>query len=191
MDADDWIHRDVVEHVMAHRSDRCFYVDKGYLLDFSRRLVTRKRGLLRYCGSTFIFDFSDLLALAGLDGALPIDAPLEAVKNSVGNNTLVYLLGHHRYFLGALARAGIKARALPFASVCWVVNTGENRSGTAGSGAGVPLRKNLLADFGLADSVKLPEAGRGASVSSIIVERKDAALSAVGWWVTNKRREKV
>lgn len=189
MDADDWVHRDTVETIMSRSEIGNWYADRGYLVDFHNQRTVRKRGLVRYCGSSLILDFDRLLDLVGLPEELAEDGSRDELLSKMGEFALVYILGHHRYYLGMFAARGELMSPIPIPVCCWVVNTGENRSGTSGPKYGRAFDSEFLASFSLDSQFRPPKAM--SSRMSRLYESLLLSRSAIGWLISSKTSEKV
>ncbi|MBO1254413.1 hypothetical protein J3L16_01795 [Alteromonas sp. 5E99-2] len=188
MDADDWINENLVEYIMSNPSVDNWYVDGGYLVDFGLKKYIRKSGLVRYCGSTVIFDYQDLIKLTGIPSSVTAESSLDEIKEQVSEHSIVYLLGHHRFYLGALHKMKMNIKPIDIPAICWVVNTGENRSGVTAKGVGVSMPHKFLSTFGMEDLV---ESENKDSVLDKIIEQKYRLFSYLGWAITSKTSEKV
>lgn len=190
MDADDWVDRRIVEHVLSNPKVGFWYADAGYLVDYGDKTLIRKRGMVRYTGTSLISNYSHLMSLIDLPRTLSSESSRQAFEKSIDPFILVHLLGHHRYQLGFLHRHGIKAEKLPFRSVCWLVNTGENRSGATALNSGLPLHNTMLSDFGLGTNL-LGVTQESPSISCRLKESRQRLLSTIGWSLTPKNVHKV
>lgn len=188
MDADDWVDTRLVEHVMSRPDVHFWHADAGYLVDFANGTRTRKRGLVRYCGSTLVFDYPRLMAALGIPESLVATSSLAELESGIEEFKRIFLLGHHRYFLGFLHKIGGVSEVLPFRSVCWVTNTGENRSGAHDHGSGIAFDAAFLQAFGLSS---LPVTDTGPLLSQKLRECRQMLLSTAGWLFTDKQAPKV
>ena len=65
-DSDDWVNRRLAETILRTPSRPVSYVDKGYFVNLKRKEFKKRRGLLRYCGSTFSYNYDYLMQVAAL-----------------------------------------------------------------------------------------------------------------------------
>ncbi|WP_440903474.1 glycosyltransferase family A protein [Catenovulum sp. SX2] len=187
IDADDWISNQVVEYVEDNAEVPFWYANSGYLINYSSLTVVKKFGLCRYCGSSFIYDYKILMDIL----AFPAEFEVKCQKDIVDfldEFTLINILGTHRYQFKYFLDRGYSFKALPFPSICWVLDTGENRSGKTGGGNGTPLTAALLNNYGVAEQVEgLSEQSSQFSLGSVI----ESAKSWGGWFFTDKKQFKV
>ncbi|MDA8962011.1 hypothetical protein N9052_00565 [bacterium] len=192
IDADDWVSLDVVDFVSKEARTRggsdFWYVDKGYLVNIQDKKLVRKHGLCRYCGTSFIYDYRKLMLLVLANNPAPSSISEEAILKALGEFIVVSFLGNHRYQFGHLAKFGCKPAPIPFYSICWILNTGENHSGQTGGSSGLPITAGMLDQFGQNHTLASSER---ASVRSRVTELLDMMKSKVGWMLTDKRAERV
>lgn len=188
MDADDWVHKTLVQHVMSNDTVDMWYVNKGLLVNRRNLTFVRKYGLCRYCGSTYVFKFDKLLKTIAFSATLLSESPRDAFTEEVDSFTLQKLLGSHRHQLGYFHRKGFRIRPLPMNAVCWVVNSGENHSSTWIAPRGLPISKDLLADYGLRSLKPLTTK---TSVIQRLRELFERTKSFAGWFFTNRHSTKV
>jgi hypothetical protein len=188
IDADDWVHNKIVEHVAAAPNTDFWYANGGYLLNLGDKKSIRKYGLCRYCGSTFIYDYKKLMEMVNCDNELSENSSKEEMIAGIKEFPLLNILGNHRCQLAYIRKFGWKIKPIPFKAVCWVVNTGENHSGKTGGHQGLPLKFSLLSQFGITSILASEEKN---TISSCISEAAERLKSYLGWLVTNKTKTKV
>lgn len=188
IDADDWVNKDIVNHVMSLPNTPFWFADTGYLVNYADKKVIRKHGLCRYCGTAFIYDYKKLMSMLNFKSGVKYNAPRESLIEAIDDYPLVSILGNHRFQFSYLQRFNFKIKALPFKSICWILNTGENHSGKTGGYEGLPLTQQVLSEFGI-QSVSPSNAK--LSVNSLFKEWIAKMKSHWGWITTNKKAEKV
>lgn len=188
IDADDWVSNNVVDYVSTHSDKDFWYANSGYLLDLANKKSVRKFGLCRYCGSTFIYDYAKLMKMLNMDKKLTFSSSQEKVISGIDQFSLLNILGNHRNQFSYIRKFGYELTELPFKSICWVVNTSENHSGSEGSHYGMPVRKPLLLQFGISS---INDSCESVSISDYVNEKIDMYRSYLGWTTTNKNLTQV
>lgn len=188
IDADDWVNKDIVGFVSKHRQTSFWHIDTGYLVNMAEKRCTRKHGLCRYCGSTYIYDYKQLLQLVGYTGKLNLVLSQSYITENINDFGMRYLLGDHRRQLGHFHKLGIKISSIPFKAICWVLDTGENHSGKTGGDCGLPITADMLSDFGI---TSLNVQSRKSNLFEKIKESYAKAVSYIGWIKTDKTADKV
>ena len=148
LDSDDWVHRDLAYHVMRNEYSGCWFVDDGYIVNHTDFLRVKIRGLCRYCGSCYIYDFNKLVSLTGIN-SLPTDVDCVDIINRLNPYIYIDLLGNHKKQFEYFYKFGVKFKRIPFASVCYVTNTSENMSKKQINGSGFPFTKSFAKDFSI------------------------------------------
>jgi len=152
LDADDLVHKDIVEHVLAH-GHGSYVVDHGYVLDLASGLLWhRRKEFHRTCGSSFVCRFArDELPSSWEDVASPFGQ----------FGTPPEQRGHEDYDEVA-AELGRPPVVLPFPAVVYTVNHSESlwaaKSGGRRSGSSprdfvwpASARRLLAAEFAAPD----------------------------------------
>ncbi|MCF2947758.1 hypothetical protein L0668_06550 [Paraglaciecola aquimarina] len=189
IDSDDWVNSHIVEYVMSNKQEHFWFADSGYLLNYSNKTYIRKYGLCRYCGTSFIYSYSILMQMLGLDKQLSNKLNQPDIIDAIAEFELLNILGNHRFQFGYFLKYDIRFKALPFKSICWILNTGENHSGKNGGDMGLPVTHELLNDFGVVDEYS-PSA-KQATIKDILGEQIARITSFLGWIRTNKKAYKV
>lgn len=188
IDADDWVHRDLVETLTNAASDTFWYADRGFFVNYAARTAIHKHGLCRYCGSTFAYPFAPLMDMAQLPRT-PIDTSRhEAFTRTLDDHTLMLLLGNHRHQFAWMQRHGHQPRAIPLDAVGWVTATGENVSGAQAETWGGPLSGKLLKQFGIHS---VSPNSRPHSWQALARATSATIASRLGWLATDKSACKV
>lgn len=188
IDADDWVHRDLVETIAQTPDGTFWYVDRGFFVNYSARTAIHKHGLCRYCGSTFAYPFSQLMDMAQMPRALIDTSRHEAFTRTLDDHTLMFLLGNHRHQFAWMHRNGHKPHAIPLDAVSWVTGTGENVSGTQAGRWGHPLSGELLRDFGIHS---ISPNSQAPSWRTLARTTSATIASRLGWLATDKTACKV
>jgi hypothetical protein len=188
IDADDWVHNKIVDHVAATPNTDFWYANGGYLVNLGDKKSIRKYGLCRYCGSTFIYDYKKLLEMVSFDNQLNENSSKEEMIAGIEKFPLLNILGNHRYQLAYIRKFGWQFKPIPSKAICWVVNTGENHSGKTGGQQGLPLKSSLLSQFGITSILASEEK---VTIASYISEAIEKLKSYLGWLVTDKTKAKV
>lgn len=188
IDADDWVNSDIVEFISTHADVPFWHVDRGQLINFNSRTSTRKHGLCRYCGSTFIYDYKKLLGIIQYKGAFNKALSQEEIIRNIDDFGMRYLLGDHRRQLGYFHKQGLTITPLPLQAICWILDTGENHSGKTGGEQGVPLTTKVLSEFGIKSvSSSIKKTTSVARIREMIAK----ITSYIGWLKTDKTADKV
>ncbi|MDA8962005.1 hypothetical protein N9H37_01440, partial [Congregibacter sp.] len=190
MDADDWVNNTVVQHVMSNLQVKFWYANKGLLVNAGTGTYVRKYGVCRYCGSTFIYDYESLLAWMPQSTSISSKTSKDRLTASIDPFYLQKILGNHRHQFGFLAKHEQSIKPLPQTAVAWIVNTGENHSGTRGAPVGLPLTDDVLMGFGLDDTL-MTVSVEPATVLERLASAKLSLESRVGWALTDKSGTKV
>jgi hypothetical protein len=149
VDADDCIHRKIVEWVVSHDPGQSWVVDYGYYYSQGHRLVRLLKRFDQFCGTSFI---------ARLEAR---DFPVDMVAPR--GSYFDYLIDGHPQAAEYLRTHGRPVSLLPFPGTIYVKDTGENWGGRKPTGfqyMGVrthlrrltqirPLTSRIKEDFGL------------------------------------------
>ncbi|MDZ7885013.1 MAG: glycosyltransferase family 2 protein [Mycobacterium sp.] len=144
VDADDFVHRDLVSFVRSHPGHQGWVLKRGVMYSRSRNCYTLQRTLFRICGSSFIVP----LDAYGVPEDLTVTATQQQIAAAFGDG-LEQILGNHRYSLEWWQDRGRVLESLPFSGAVYQVDTGENHSGNELLGPALPYRPHLARDFGI------------------------------------------
>jgi len=147
VDSDDWININLVKFLLS-KSSPVWYVDAGYFVDFPARRFKKKYGLLRYCGSTWIYDPNLLLEILNTKVLHENSSKEEILKNCSGIAFEIFS-GHQKQWFYFRDDLKIDPKKIPFPAVSWVIGTGENRSSTFGNNMGLPIDRSFCELFGI------------------------------------------
>ncbi len=155
VDYDDWLHIDIVDYILSAKSYPISYVDRGYFVDFKNKTYKRRAGLVRYCGSTNIYETNFLLSEAKIRSNINENSDQYELIRAVPKYFLCRIIGDHKtYFYFKQNR--ITPRPIPFPAACWVIGSGQNLSATYGKGTGLPIDESFTHNFGLPQEVINP-----------------------------------
>ncbi|CAN7585885.1 glycosyltransferase family 2 protein [Mycolicibacterium frederiksbergense] len=144
VDADDFVHRDLVSFVSGHPGHPGWVLKRGVMYSRSRNCYTLQRKLFRICGSSFIVP----LDAYEVPEDLTVNATQQQIAAAYGDG-LEQVLGNHRYSLEWWQDRGRVLEPLPFSGAAYQVDTGENHSGNELLGPALPYRPHLERDFGI------------------------------------------
>ena len=125
-----------------------WYVDAGYSLDFRTGRVQRRHGMVRYCGTTLMPNAAELLRLSRAPAELSEFASQQELLDATSFRFIDDVLGNHVHMVPYFQAHGLKMAAIPFHASVWVLNTGENHTGTNAEG-GLPPTESFCREFGL------------------------------------------
>jgi hypothetical protein len=111
LDADDFVHRDLVSHVLAEDNRRSYVAERGYIFDSTTGLLElRSRRFYATCGSCFTCWFRKQ------------DLP----RSFEDADCLYSQFDLHREFKEVAARLGRKSESFPFPAVVYMANHSES-----------------------------------------------------------------
>lgn len=146
-DADDFVHRALVEFVSAHPESAGWVVDKGWMYSRARRAYRRQDQFNRYCGTCFVIPF----AAYGVPADLTVTATQDEVAAGFGER-LEAIMGAHKGAVQWHRDHGRELTPLPFRAAIYHVDTGENHSGKTMRGLARPLDQRLRSEFAVPPS---------------------------------------
>lgn len=145
VDADDFVHRDLVRWVGAQPADATgWLVADGWRYSSARGAGERIDDLHRVCGTCYIVPWRAY----DVPADLPTSASQEEVLDAFGERAR-FILGKHRDADRWLADHGFPLAPLPFAGSVYHVDTGENHSGKRIDGDARMMPRAVAAEFGL------------------------------------------
>lgn len=143
-DADDFVHRDVVEFVRAHADSPGWFVNEGWVFSRRRNGYRKQAAFHRTCGTSYVIPFEAY----GTPAELTVDASQREVVDAFGD-TLKRAMGAHRNAVAWHLDQGRELRPLPFRGAVYHVDTGANHSGKSLAGVIRPWSKQLERDFAI------------------------------------------
>jgi hypothetical protein len=144
IDADDFVHRDIVAFTSAHAGASGWYISRGWRYSGTRNVYRSLRGFHLQCGSAYILPFA---AYAVPDDAT-VDLGQDAVFDVFGDR-LATILGSHMRVVQWAKRHGYKLVPLPFRGAVHHVDTGENHSRGTLRGAARTTSPSMRETYGL------------------------------------------
>lgn len=178
IDADDWISSRVVEYLHSKPIYPVWYVDSGYFAHFKTKKIKRKYGMTRYCGSTFVYRSDFLMKLANFK--LNINE-LTAQKELIDATSDIFIreiLGDHSINYRYFSEMGVLPKRITIPAISWVIDTGENLTGTSGDQYGIPIDQKFCNRFGLPETFVSDEK---ISFPLRIRETLGCVRSRIGW----------
>ena len=130
-----------------------WFADSGFIVDLYEGKQQLKFGLHRYCGSTFISNYPVLMNELKLPDSLSSDSFQSEVLKLVSPDVILDLFDSHGY-MEFFSGEG-KYKRLPFPSIAWIRNTGENILSDGNVGQGECVNVDFLNRFGLGSRVGL------------------------------------
>ncbi len=177
-DADDLISHGVAAYVNAHPSADGWYVDRGYALHWVTKRIQRKRGLVRYCGTSLVPNADGLLRVCGVDESLTETTTQEQLIKSVPTRVLDDIFGNHQAMVGFCFDRGLRLQPLPIRGATYVAANGENQTLTSHDAGGIPITEAFRQEFGLSPSFASQDR---ASYADYVQEFFRSSLSELGW----------
>jgi hypothetical protein len=183
-DADDLVSARVAQFLNAHRGGDGWYVNAGFNLSMTTMRIRRKAGLIRYCGSSVVFNPRVLYALTSAEQGLSENSTQEQILALLPANIVNWVFGDHKHVRRFFADRGHPLQPLPFAASVWVLQTGENHSDTDGADGqqpcGLPVSLRFRREFGLAKNDGTPELT--ATLADRVCELLAYWRSRLGFW---------
>lgn len=112
LDADDYVSRDLVKHVLTSDNRSGYYFDEGYILYALTNTFEKIGSFFKKCGSCYVTYFE----------------PEELPKNRTDENTAFEAYKNHRLARETAAEQGKMLERVPFPAAVYVLETGENLS---------------------------------------------------------------
>jgi hypothetical protein len=184
IDADDWINVKLTEFVHSNPSSAGFLVDRGLFVDFKNAQYKRRRGLIRYCGTSICPRVSEFLQFIPSVQWKQLLASEELSLATLPNEFLEVAIGSHRFPAYLKQQRGKRMRELPFFAAAWVTNTGENNRGDLPSSHGRSISPEFCKQFGIPTN-SFP--GRTDGFGAIAWESFGYARSTYEWLAGQKR----
>jgi hypothetical protein len=111
LDADDLVHRNLVNFVHEHDNRRSYIAKTGYIIDCTTGLLARHAGFHATCGSCFVCWFSEPELPRSFDD---MDCPYSQFQK-------------HRQFIDVAIRLGKKPDPFPFNAIVYFANHSESQ----------------------------------------------------------------
>ncbi|WP_345752729.1 hypothetical protein [Microbacterium rhizophilus] len=143
-DADDFVHRDLVQFVRREVGAPGWVIDKGWIYSRARNGYRRQDGFNRTCGTSYIIPFDAYRVPEGLS----VTATQQEIVDGFGE-VLPNIMGAHRNAVQWHRDRGRVLTPLPFRGAVYHVDTGENHSGKALPGIVRPWDRRLAEMFAI------------------------------------------
>ncbi|NCP63915.1 MAG: hypothetical protein GW763_04845 [Paraglaciecola sp.] len=147
VDSDDWVNVDIVKFFEQCKPAPVWYVDAGCFVNLETNEYKKRAGLLRYCGSTFVYDYHFLMKVADIKNNIDAASTQQALIAATSEFFVINLLSNHLINYQHYKNMGSKPKPIPLRAACWIQGTGENVSQTAGGDAGLPIDKKFCDTF--------------------------------------------
>jgi hypothetical protein len=159
IDADDFVHRDLVAFTSAHAGAPGWYISRGWRYSRARHVYRSLRAFHLQCGSSYILPFAAY--------GVPADASVafsQAQVLDVFGDRLATIIGSHMRVVQWARHHGYPLAPLPFRGAVHHVDTGENHSGGTLSGWARTLSPTMQQTYGIPSrppaGSPVPEANR-------------------------------
>lgn len=110
MDADDLIHKNLIDYVLKDDNKNGYVVDTGYVLDIKHKLLAFKENVDKVCGSCFIGYFE------------PDDLPY----NKYDTQSVFSQFKNHKYYVENAKSNGKYPESIPYPYVVYYKNHGDS-----------------------------------------------------------------
>lgn len=147
VDADDFIHRDLAAFVHARPGQPGWVVDRGWRYSRARNVYQKQEDFSHSCGSAFIVPYRAY----GVPDHLSVSATQEQLSAAFGER-MTSVIGSHMQVAEWRAREGSPLTPIPFRSVVYHLDTGENHSGKTMGWFARPHDQRLQEEFGVSPS---------------------------------------
>lgn len=144
IDADDFVHRDVVAFTARNPDSPGWYISRGWRYSSARDVYRSLRAFHLQCGSSYILPFSAY--------AVPDDASVTLDQGAVLDvfgDRLATIIGSHMRVVQWAKRHGYPLAPLPFRGAIHHVDTGENHSGGTLGGIARTLSPEIQETYGI------------------------------------------
>lgn len=181
VDSDDWVNVNLISQLNKRPAYPVWAVNKGFIVNYQSKEYKRVSGLSRYCGSTFIYDFSYLMNQADLKNGISESSSQDELINGTSEFFVLKLMCNHTINYRHFKDLGATPKDLPLRAACWIQGTGENVSGTTGGDSGLPIDRKFI------DTFSLPEIMMSNNKTSIRLQLRDilsSFKSAYSWFMT-------
>ena len=149
VDADDFVHRDLVAFTVRHAGSSGWYISKGWRYSGVRNVFRSLRAFHLQCGSAYIMPLEAY--------AIPPEASIAIGQGEVLDvfgDRLATILGSHMKVVPWGKKNGYPLMPLPFRGAVHHVDTGENHSGGTLSGVARGLSDEMRAIYGIPSSTR-------------------------------------
>ncbi len=154
VDSDDWVNTQLISTLKSLPHFPVWYVNEGAFVNFNTKEYKKRAGLIRYCGSTLIYDYDFLMEEANITEDVDERSSQDELVSASSEFFVEKLLSNHLINFSYFKDKGFEPKPVPLMSSCWIQGTGENVSETAGGSHGLPIDDKFIAQFGLPNSLK-------------------------------------
>jgi len=146
IDADDYLHKDLVSYVLNEANTSGFIIDKGYSYKMSSNIMAKFSPFYKTCGTCNIYKFDLLKTYISTPHSISEDD----ILSNIDNEFLFYNLGSHLNGTKFFEHTKSPYSFIPFHAAAYVIDSGENDSGIKQM-LGLPVFTNdgFLTDFGV------------------------------------------
>ncbi len=152
-DADDRVSNRIAEHARANPDENGWYLYEGYTYADQGSMIKKKVDFHLLCGTSHIIRFENLEL-----GEPHIDPKSQQqILDFFGERFTKNIIGCHMTIKEYFHSLDAPLKPLPFPGAVWVLNTGENHSGSGGITFGAPVSPHIESEFsiGAANSSRL------------------------------------
>lgn len=148
-DADDRVSNRLAEYASAHPSENGWYFYEGYTFADRGSLIRKRTTFHRLCGTSHIFRL-DALEI----GEAKIDTKdQQQILNYFGDRFTRNVIGCHMTTKLYFDSIDASLKPLPFPGAIWILDTGENHSGSGRITFGSPVTEQVNDEFSLGASI--------------------------------------
>ncbi len=185
IDADDWIVRSLNQFLNSKPTQTVgWYISVGYTADLNTNRKQLKFGVNRFCGSTFISNYATLMEKLNISGRLTESSGQNEIYNVLDKNLVIDLFVSHGY-IEFYAQYNMKYKVIPFPSLVWLRNTGENILSDGSFNSGVPIDSKFLELFSQDNSTVAAQ--HKIRVKDYLMYTLSSAFSFFGWVFSRQR----
>jgi hypothetical protein len=120
LDADDYVHRDLVRHVLGDDNGAGYFIPEGLVLDYRNRTIAPVPGV-------WDLPFNEVCGSSGIVCFAPGDLPKRPYPRQFFRFGLFFRVQNHHFFQDGVVR-GQPILPVPFRAAVYVVNNGLNLS---------------------------------------------------------------
>ena len=188
LDSDDWVNINLISTLTNKPEYPVWYVNKGYFVNLDKREYKKRGGLVRYCGSTFVYNYDLLMGEAAIQTPVDEKSSQQQLIDATSHFFVVKLLANHTINYMHFKDKGVTPKAIPLHTACWIQGTGENVSNTPGGDAGLPINDKFIQTFHLPARFKNPA---NASLTLHVRDLLSGLKSAYTWYKSRTTGKKV
>jgi hypothetical protein len=188
LDCDDWVNVNLAQYLNTHLTTDLVCADKGIFVDYKSKTYKKRRGLVRYCGSTIAYKNTFLYRQFPELNNLQQQSNKLQIISELGESTVAEIFGNHVSWFELAKKGQLTYSTFPFFASCWVMGTGVNVSGNNEQSLGLNMDDLFLEPFGLPGSVELNE-----SIDSIMMKftHMMTYLKSMVEWKKSERKQMI